>query len=110
MSEMKNNAGYNGIDFDLRAKQILGSEPILAAKDVEVQFVIFHNIFVIGCVFRNSAIFSFIIITSIFNSHPLAGNNHITNAREEIHFLLSRRFINKETVWHFKVFNACCLI
>ncbi|MBP3637037.1 MAG: ABC transporter ATP-binding protein [Clostridia bacterium] len=39
MSEaIKNNP--LGIDFDERAKQILSSEPILAAKDVEVQFTL----------------------------------------------------------------------
>ena len=41
MSEANvSTSSYNGIDFELRAKQILGSEPILAAKDVEVQFTL----------------------------------------------------------------------
>lgn len=37
MSEI-NKMNPTGVDFDDRAKQILSSEPILAAKDVEVQF------------------------------------------------------------------------
>ena len=40
MSEAVKNFNPSGIDFDERAKQILSSEPILAAKDVEVQFTL----------------------------------------------------------------------
>ena len=39
MSEAVKKNPYN-IDFDERARQILSSEPILAAKDVEVQFTL----------------------------------------------------------------------
>jgi len=38
MSEAVNKINPYNIDFDARAKQILSSDPILAAKDVEVQF------------------------------------------------------------------------
>ena len=40
MSEAVKNFNPSGIDFDERAKQILSSEPILAAKEVEVQFTL----------------------------------------------------------------------
>ena len=40
MSEAVNKYNPSGIDFGERAKQILSSEPILAAKEVEVQFTL----------------------------------------------------------------------
>ncbi len=40
MSEAARPLTHEDIDFDARAKQILSSEPILAAKDVEVQFTL----------------------------------------------------------------------
>ena len=40
MSEAVKNFNPSGIDFDERAKQILSNEPILAAKEVEVQFTL----------------------------------------------------------------------